>query len=218
MVDSTRERDWYAWHDGYDVPGSTLARRLTAVRERISAALDARAPGPVRAISVCAGQGRDLIGALAAHPRRADVTARLVERDPRNAELAERAAAAGGLSGVEVRVGDAALLDNYSGIAPADLVLLCGIFGNVTESDIEATVGCAGQLCATGGTVIWTRHRRPPDLVPRICDWFASHGFEQEWLSKPDESFGVGVHRFTGRPLPLATGTRMFSFVDRDRP
>ena len=52
--------DWYAWHDHYDEPG--LARRLAAVQQRISVALDQARPGPLRAISVCAGQGRDLIG------------------------------------------------------------------------------------------------------------------------------------------------------------
>jgi hypothetical protein len=32
-------------------------------------------------ISLCAGQGRDLLGVLADHPRREDVRARLVELD-----------------------------------------------------------------------------------------------------------------------------------------
>jgi hypothetical protein len=62
------ERDWYAWHADYDVPGAALARRLAAVQEQVRTALDGARPGRLRAISVCAGQGRDLIGALAGHP------------------------------------------------------------------------------------------------------------------------------------------------------
>ncbi|HUY52313.1 MAG TPA: hypothetical protein VMV92_42520 [Streptosporangiaceae bacterium] len=31
----TAERDWAAWHDAYDVPGSSLAQRLAAVQGRI---------------------------------------------------------------------------------------------------------------------------------------------------------------------------------------
>jgi hypothetical protein len=31
---SVTERDWYAWHAGYDVPGTALARRLAAVQEQ----------------------------------------------------------------------------------------------------------------------------------------------------------------------------------------
>jgi hypothetical protein len=214
MADTTGSRDWYSWHAGYDTSGSALARRLAAVQQRITATLDLAGPGPLRVISLCAGQGRDLLDVLAIHPRRHDVTARLVELDPRNAALAGRAAEAAGLDSVEVRVGDAALTDQYAGMVPADLVLVCGIFGNISVADVEATIGYAGQLCATGGTVVWTRHRRPPDLVPRVCDWFAEHGFEQRWLSAPDDGFGVGAHRFAGRPRPLERGRRMFTFVD----
>ena len=80
---SVAERDWYTWHHDYDEPGTALAQRLAAVQDQIRAALDAAPPGPLHAISLCAGQGRDLIGALARHPRRDDVSARLVELEAR---------------------------------------------------------------------------------------------------------------------------------------
>ena len=211
-------RDWRAWHDAYDDPGSSLARRLAAVQARIAAALDAAPPGPLRAVSMCAGQGRDLIPVLAGHPRGRDVTARLVELDPGLAAIAHREAAAANLPGVEVVTGDASLTDAYAGAVPADLVLVCGVFGNITDADIRRTVGCCAQLCATGGTTVWTRARRPPDLVPQICAWFGEDGFELSWLSDPEAGFGVGVHRFTARPRPLAAGLRMFGFVDPDDP
>src|SRR6266566_564111 len=102
-------QDWRAWHDEYDVPGSQLARRLAAVQEQIRVALDSSPPGPLRVVSICAGQGRDLLGVLATHPRGRDVTARLVELDPRNAAIARDAAHAAGLGGVGVVVGDASL-------------------------------------------------------------------------------------------------------------
>ncbi|MDG4788692.1 class I SAM-dependent methyltransferase family protein [Micromonospora sp. WMMD1102] len=214
-VEGTNERDWHRWHDDYTDPTSPLSRRLATVQARIREFLDAAAPGPVRVVSVCAGQGRDLLDVLAAHPRRADVTARLVELDPRNARAAADAARAAGLDGVEVVVGDAAVVDRYAGLVPADLVLVCGVFGNVTDEDVRRTVGYCAQLCATGGTVVWTRHRREPDLVPRVCEWFAAEGFEPGWLSPPEAGFGVGTHRFTGTPRPLDRGGRMFTFVDR---
>jgi len=69
------ERDWYDWHAPYDDPESGLSRRLSWVQDRIRVALDEAPPGPFRAISLCAGQGRDLIGVLSGHPRRGDVTA-----------------------------------------------------------------------------------------------------------------------------------------------
>jgi hypothetical protein len=211
-------RNWRAWHDAYDDPGSQLSRRLAAVQARIAAALDEAPAGPLRAIGMCAGQGRDLIPVLAGHPRGRDVTARLVERDPGLAAPARRAAADAGLPGVEVVTGDASLTDAYAGVAPAELVLVCGVFGNITDADIRRTVGCCAQLCATGGVTVWTRARRPPDLVPQICAWFGEGGFELSWLSDPEAGFGVGVHRFTARPRPLAASLRMFGFFDPDDP
>src|SRR5689334_8822081 len=170
--------DWVEWRTAYDRPGSELDRRLRTVQERIRLAVDELPPGPLRAISACAGQGRDLIGALAGHPRRDDVRARLVELDGRNVALATEAARAAGLAGVEAVAGDAALADHYRELAPADLVLLCGVFGNISDADIERTVDTCPMLCAGGGTVVWTRHRGEPDLVPRICGWFEERGFE----------------------------------------
>jgi hypothetical protein len=193
-------RDWHAWHDAYDDPGSSLARRLAAVQVRIAGALDAAPPGPLRAIGMCAGQGRDLIPVLASHPRGRDVSARLVELDPGLAATARRAAADAGLPGVEVVTGDASLTDAYAGAVPADLVLVCGVFGNITDDDIRRTVGCCAQLCATGGTVVWTRARRPPDLVPRICAWFGEDGFELSWLSDPEAGVRGGCAPVHGEP------------------
>src|ERR1700733_14582649 len=102
-------RDWQAWADDYDVPGSPLGPRAGAVRAWGREARNHARPGPLRAVSMCAGQGRDLIGVLASHPRGREVTARLVELDPRNAAAARAAASAAGLPDVEVVIGDAGL-------------------------------------------------------------------------------------------------------------
>jgi hypothetical protein len=208
--------DWHAWHLAYDSPDSALTRRLQVVRQRIGLALDEAPPGPLRAISVCAGQGRDLIGALSGHPRRADVSARLVELDPRNTGEARRAAADLGLDGVEVVTGDASLTDAYAGMTPAHLTLLCGLFGNVTDADIVRTIGHATALCATGGTLVWTRHRRPPGVIDVICAALETRGFERVWLNDPQDPQGIGVHRYTGTPQPLAPGATMFRFIGYD--
>lgn len=208
--------DWQTWHDKYDRPGTWMARRLDAVQTQIRAALDGSPAGGLRAVSLCAGQGRDLLEVLADHPRRDDVRARLVELDPRNTALAEGRARAAGLRQVEVVTGDASLTDHYRGMVPADLVLVCGVFGNICGEDIERTVDTCSQLCRTGGTVVWTRHRGAPDMVPRICQWFETRGFARRWLSEPDAGFGVGVHRFTGEPRRLVPGMSMFTFVGYD--
>jgi len=212
-------RDWHEWHRPYDDPGSSLARRLAVVQRCVRAAVDRQAPGPVRVISMCGGQGRDLFGALASHPRRGDVVGRLVELDERNAEAARGAASAAGMENVEVRTGDAALTDAYRGAVPADLVLACGIFGNLADADVARTIAHLPQLCDTGGTVVWTRHRRPPDLTVDIRRWFAERGFEElAFEAPPDTRFGVGTHRLVAAHAPLHTGVRLFTFLESGRP
>jgi SAM-dependent methyltransferase len=206
------DRDWHAWHDRYDEPESLLARRLAVVQDRIAHFLDAAPPGDIKVLSMCAGQGRDLLGVLEHHARRADVTALLVELEPRNTAAARARAKELGLSGVEVVTGDAALTDHYLAHAPADLVLICGVFGNITPEDIERTIAHCAALCRPGGATIWTRHRREPDLVPQICDWFAENGFTLEFVSEPGD-FGVGMHRYTDSPRRLVPGATMFTFV-----
>jgi hypothetical protein len=198
--------DWVTWHDAYDEPGSRLRQRLDLVREWVGVALD---EGACRVVSLCAGQGRDLLPVLAAHPARGRVRARLVELDERNVAIAR----AGVPEGVEVVCGDAALVDSYAGAVPADLVMVCGVFGNITDDDVRRTVALVPRLCAPGAMVIWTRGRHEPDLVPAICGWFEGGGFERVAVEGEGTTYGVGVHRYTGPPVPLGTGERMFSFV-----
>lgn len=193
-----------------------MARRLRTVQSQTRAALDDAPAGPLKVISLCAGDGRDLLHVLSDHPRRHEVQARLVELDARNTAAASETARLAKLDQVEVVTGDASLIDQYRDMTPADLVLVCGVFGNITDSDIEGTIGACSQLCKTGGSVIWTRTRATPDRVPMICDWFGEQGFELQWLSEPGAGYGVGVHRFTGTPRPLRTGTRLFEFVGYD--
>ncbi|HMD45639.1 MAG TPA: hypothetical protein VKG43_05745 [Acidimicrobiales bacterium] len=206
--------DWFAWHHPYDDPHSALSRRLAAVQQAVAGVLEAAPPGPRRAVSVCAGQGRDLIGVLADHPRRADVTARLVEGDPRNAAAARAAAAAAGLSGVEVVVADGTVTDPYAGAVPADLVLACGVFGNVADDRLEAAVGRLRLLCAPGATLVWTRHRRAPDRTPVLRAAFAAFGFAELGFEVHDpDVWAVGTARLTVRPPPFEAGVRLFEFV-----
>jgi hypothetical protein len=205
------DKDWVKWHQAYDEPDSSLSRRLVVVRDRIRDALDGFPPGPVRLVSVCAGQGRDLFGVLPDHPRRADISGRLVELDPDNARVASATARAVGVA-ADVLVADAGITDSYAGAVPADLVLVCGLFGNITDPDVARTVSFLPQLCAPG-----TRGRWHPDLFPTVCEWLAAAGFSELWVSDPNENFGVGVHRYGGGPVPLSRGERMFTFIGHAR-
>jgi hypothetical protein len=208
--------DWVDWHAGYDDPDSRLAHRLRIVQEQIRAGLDRLPPGPITMISICAGQGRDVIEVLASHPRRADVRGRLVELDPRNVAAANAAAHSAGLPAVEAVVGDAGLVDQYAGLVPADLVVACGVFGNLSDADVRRTVAACSALSRDGATVVWTRHRDTPDKVPEVCERFERQGFERLFLTPPELGFSVGAHRRTRASVPIEPGTRMFTFVGAD--
>lgn len=99
-----------------------------------------RAAGTISILSMCAGQGRDLFSVLERHPRAPDVMAWLVELDDRNVAIAAARADKLDASRIEVVRADAGATDAYAGIAPAGIVLVCRVFGNISERDIETTV------------------------------------------------------------------------------
>jgi hypothetical protein len=207
-------RDYAAWHDEYDRAGSPLHLRLLVVQDLIAAALDELPPGPVRVISMCAGQGRDLIGVARRHRRGADLAGILVEADPRNAAAARADIERAGLGGLTVIEGDAGQSGVYAGAAPAGLVLACGIFGNVSDADIQRTVSFLPALCARGGWVIWTRQPQPEGILPVIQGWFEEAGFSPRALVAPEGNlFGVGAARLAVRPAPFRSGQPLFAFV-----
>jgi hypothetical protein len=211
------ERDWHDWHREYDEPGSPLTIRLALVQRRIRDALDAAPPGPIQVVSACAGQGRDLLGVLVDHPRRDDVRARLVELDPDLADTARDVARDLAFRCVDVATGDASTTSAYEGAVPAQLVLFCGVFGNVSNDDIRHTISRLSMLCAPGATVIWTRHRREPDLTPTVREWFAERGFDEVAFDAPEEVYvGVGTHRLAAPPNPFEPGVQLFSFLPHD--
>jgi hypothetical protein len=210
--------EWVDWHTGY-APGTPLSRRLAVVQGLIRTTLDGRSPGSIHVISMCAGDGRDLLGAITDHPRLPDLSARLVELDP---ELASRARArADDLSpAVEVVTGDASITGAYAGAVPADIVLVCGVFGNISDQDIHQTVAHLPSLCAPNATVIWTRGTFSPDLTPTIRVWFMEAGFtELDFVAIAGTTAAVGANRLTSTPRAFDPGVRLFTFLPRaERP
>jgi hypothetical protein len=206
-------RDYLAWHDDYDRLGSPLHLRLLMVQEFVATAFDEAPPGPIRVISLCAGHGRDVITVARRHRRGSDVVGRLVELDARNVEAARAAIADAGLTGLEVLEADAADSDAYLGAAPADVVLACGIFGNVTDEEVERTIHFLPALCAPDAWVIWTRAPRGDDILEQIDGWFVDAGFESRAVVVgTGDSFGAGAAVYRGEPRPLEPGLHLFDF------
>ncbi len=107
------------------------------------------------------------------------------------------------------------LSDVYEQYVPADLVLACGIFGNVSDADVENTWHTVSMLCKPGAAIIWTRHRREPDLNRQILGWLVESGFEQLSFDAPENASlsGIGTARLIGSPLAWRNHHRFFTFV-----
>lgn len=205
--------DWVDWHRAYEDPESSLSRRLGVVRRRLDETLDAVSAPTPSILTLCAGDGRDLIPVLAARPPGAAV-ARLVEQDEALSQRAREAADAAGLERVDVVRGDAGAVTTFVDVLPVDVLMLCGVFGNVIPEDVERTVALVPSLVTPGGFVIWTRGRTEPDLRPTVRGWFSDAGLDEVSFDGEPESFGVGVARVAdgaarAEPLP----ERLFTFL-----
>ena len=209
-------RDYDRWHHLYDDPGSGLSWRLNRVQHYITQFLDQNA-GSVRVLSVCSGDGRDVLGVLAGREDASRVTVTLLELNPALAERARvTAAAVAPQTEVSVRTADAGNTDAYVGAVPADLVLLVGIMGNISDADVQALVAAAGQMCRPGARVVWSRGRDRDDLNDEIRNWFADAGFSDVDYATVDVDGSrpaLGVVRYDGPPVELAPGRHLFTFV-----
>ena len=210
--------DRYERRKPYQAP-TALTLRRSAVISQLRHALDRCPPGPVKLISLCASQGRDLFAVLADHPRRRDVTARLVELDPKMARTAQQLAGKHSDAEVIVVRADAGVTNAYVGAVPAQIVVICGVFGYLTREDVERTIETLPSLCAPHASVIWTRHRRPPDVTPAIRSQFESVGFAERAFEAPEGLFfAVGAHEFVGDPRPIEPGRRIFTLSRQELP
>jgi hypothetical protein len=207
-------RDYDLWHREYDDPASDLSWRLRRVQAHVADALR-RHRGPCRILSACSGDGRDVISVLTGLEDVDRVRAVLIELHPDIADRARAAAGAAGLPGVEVRSFDAGTSDAYVGAVPADIVLLVGIFGNISDEDLWRTIEFAPQLCAPGGTLLWSRGRDEGDLNADVRARFAAAGFAElayETLER-DGMPALGVVRYAGPPVDLVPGQPIFTFI-----
>jgi hypothetical protein len=194
LQDGRDMTDWRAWHRDYADPDSALTQRLRVVQAEVAGWLDGHGT-PARILSLCAGEGRDVLDVLDGRPDTARVSATLVELDPELSRRAHDRASQAGLHGVDVRCGDAGSTATFADRLPVDLLLLCGVLGNISDRDIESTIGALPAMVRTAGRVIWTRSRRSPDVTPAIRSWLDTAGFRERAFVAPDGYlWSVGVH------------------------
>ncbi|ALF56100.1 type 12 methyltransferase [Nostoc piscinale CENA21] len=207
-------KDWYEWHDLYKTE-PRLQQRLEIVREFIGYSLKASPDGAIRIVSVCAGDGRDLLGTLENHPRRNDVYARLVELNPQLVERGRATIESLGLAKqIEFINGDAAIANNYVGAVPADIVIACGVFGNLTEAELNRLLDNLSFLSKPGAFVIWTRgHSNGIPYSENVRKVLSTSGFaEVNFKLTATGDMGVGIHQYKGKHLPQPKEQQLFVF------
>ena len=211
---------WWRWHSEYDDLSSPRSARLEAVQELLTAALDAAALGSgrntssaeLRLISICAGQGREVLPVLLTHPRGGDVSALMVEFDPLNAGFLTSALGATSLAGVDVAVADAGETSSYAAGVPADIVVCSGVFEHLSAPQVRGLVRGIPLLCAVGASLVWAIDHTPPGLVDTLGECLAEGGFAaQEQKAKGEWMAGYAVLR--GDPPGYRPGLRWFDAI-----
>lgn len=204
--------------------GFELVLATTAGPPTHDDALDGH-PGETRVLSLCSGDGRDLLGLLAKRKDADQVSAVLLELHPELAQQAGDSAANAGLTQVQVRTVDASSIDAYRGAAPADIIVMVGIFGNIADADVWRLIAFAPQLCRPGATLVWSRGRKfsrelpgvnSDDLNDEVRARFATAGFS-EVAYETHEGRGrpaLGVVRYAGPPVEFRPGQPpLFTFL-----
>lgn len=216
-----RMADWSDWHDEYQNEDSELNARKRAVQAQVVAVVEQCPPGPVMIVSICGGQGREVIGALENHERRADIRGRLVELDARNAAFARAWAQKVQLGNLDVLAGDASLTDSYQGLAPVDLVVISGVFGHVNDADRMRLIGFLQQVCRKGSCVVWTFISWGDGKIEQLRGHFRDNMFEEESFEtlSGNYAFTIARSRYVGEPAPFVPHAKFFSFgSSRDNP
>jgi len=207
-------KDWLKWHKHYDTD-SSLNKRLLLVQDAIRQSLPDNHIASYTILDICAGNGRDLVEVLDTYRYKNVVRGCLIELDPKlTDELLVRVQAANIPQDLKIIQADASQTYTYKNNLPADLILICGVFGNIAEDDIAKTIENLPKLCKQGTRVIWTRHLRAPDRTKMIRDVFHNNGFnELSFVTTNDNSYGVGTQMFTSSTPAIGENVTMFRFI-----
>lgn len=222
------EVDWHKWHGRYRNQWP-LKVRLRLVQGQIKKALAETPDGKILILSICAGDGRDLSGALSRHRRSKDVSAVLLELDENLVADGKAEFERLGLAGnVDYRTADATDPATYKGVGAADIVLACGMLGLVSPDSTPKFVQTLASFLKPGGHLIWTRSlilRSGPEHLKEFKNLLAKNGFEERSFQitprppffirgrKAMARFVVGRHQYQGGTKPRPKG-RLFQIDD----
>jgi hypothetical protein len=190
-------------------------QRLLLVQRHLSESLDVAPCGTVRILSMFAGDGRDVVNVLGKHPRRGEVLAWLVERNSQSVASGIRRSAEVGLGTVTTFLEkDATQYAAYHGLAPAHIVLLCGVWGHVPIRERGELIQALASLCAPGGVVIWTRGiSKGITQLQQIHELYRGKAWERVCIRfTPANDWAVATYRYRGPAIDRPEQGQIFQF------
>lgn len=116
---------------------------------------------------------------------------------------------------IEFVNGDATLSSSYIGAVPADVVLVCGVFGNLAdEAELRRLIQNLKFFAKKDAFVIWTRgHFQGISYSEIVRKQFREAEFEEvDFRLTSTGNMGVGLHRYRGENLPLPKEQTLFVF------
>ena len=128
------------------------------------------------------------------------VSAVLLELHPGLAQQARDAAAAAGLSQVDVRAVDASSAEAYAGAVPADIVVMVGIFGNIADAEVWRLINFAPKLCQPRATLVWSRGRKFSRDPPGVTAGDINDQGRARFVAAGVEEVAYETHEGGGRP------------------
>ncbi|MEQ1728834.1 MAG: methyltransferase domain-containing protein [Vicinamibacterales bacterium] len=204
---------------GYRERQSHFSRRLVVVQQALQRAISGAPDGPVFVLDICGGEGQVLLPVVAAHSRRADVQAVIVELDAASVAAARARIGELGLTQVTALSGDAGLSDAYLGLPRAQVVVMSGVLAHLAPADRARAIRFLPGLCAANATFIWTiGNRFDPTRIRRVHRTVARNGVEVQRIEAVPRERGdrvrheVGVGRVARSAEPAEGGARVFRF------
>lgn len=189
--------------------------RLAGVQQHLAEAITSCPNAAVRVTSLCAGDGRDVIGTLATHPRCGNVRATLFELNPISIANGRAQIEATGLTHVVKFVaGDATRYDSYRKVGRADILLVCGVWGHVPPHERDEMMRAIRGLVQPGGIVIWTRGAaKGAARLEEIKTLFDPPDWKEVRFDiTPDGKFAVASYRLVGPGVELPPTGAIFNF------
>jgi hypothetical protein len=206
--------DWVRWPERA-YRNESYRSRLRTVQDHVAECIDAVDSGSVQIISICAGDGRDVIDVVRSHRRRDDVRACLIELDEGSVAAGRKRASSAGLQQqVTFVAGDATDLASYQGHVPCDIAIVCGVWGHVPPAERENLVVGLASILRPGGLVVWTRGvGEDLSRANEIRMHFNAPTWEESRMTvTPDGQWAVVTERYRGGAAVVPANGRMFEF------